>query len=73
MSMSDRPFWTTVELAEAAGVTADYVRQDIRGGRLKADKRGRDWAIWDEYAQAWLARRRKTRRAKPQAVDPGQS
>ena len=66
MSMSAKPFWTTADLAEAAGVTADYVRQDINGGRLKAAKLGRDWVIREEDAQTWLAKKRSKRRRKKQ-------
>ena len=65
--MYDKPaWWRTTELAAAAGVTPDYVRQDIRGKRLKAAKWGRDWVILDEDAQTWLAKKRSKRRRKKQ-------
>jgi excisionase family DNA binding protein len=36
---------TTLETAEALGVTTGRVRQAIAAGSLKATKRGRDWDI----------------------------
>ena len=56
--------WTTRELAEAAGVTADFITQDIRRGTLKAVKRGMFWLIADEDAQAWLSNPRRGSRSK---------
>ena len=55
--------WTTAELAKAAGVSQDYVSQDIRGGRLKAIKRGNMWLIADVVARAWLDNPRRGSRS----------
>ena len=55
--------WTTAELAEKAGVSQEYVSQDIRGGRLRATKRGNMWLIAEKDAQGWLFR--------PQQLIPG--
>lgn len=47
---------TLKEAAELLGVTPDTLRQQIRAGRLKATKRGRDWWVTkgevDRYRQA---------------------
>jgi hypothetical protein len=52
--------WTTNELAEAAGVTAAYIRQLLLADKLKgAYKRGRDWLIPDTVARRWLDNRSK--------------
>jgi excisionase family DNA binding protein len=50
-----KAFWTTVELAAKANVTARFVRQEIADGRLKAEHVGRDWAITDDEARRWLS------------------
>ena len=49
---------TTKELAELAGTSQTYIRQIILGGKLKAEKRGRDWFILAEDAQRWLDSRK---------------
>lgn len=38
-------YLTTLEAAELSGYNAEYIRQLIRAGTLKAEKRGRDWWI----------------------------
>ena len=49
---------TTGELAKLAGTCQAYIRQIILGGRLEAEKRGRDWFISREEAQRWLHSRK---------------
>ncbi len=51
--------WTTKELAEAAGVDASHIRRLLIDGKLKGRKVGRDWAIPDDVARAWLEERQK--------------
>jgi len=38
-------FFTTKELALMAKLSADYIRELIESGKIKAQKIGRDWAI----------------------------
>ena len=49
--------WRTVELAEVAKVSSAYLRRLLIDGKLKGEKRGRDWFIEDEDAREWLAAR----------------
>lgn len=51
--------WGTRELAEAAGVDDSYIRQLLLAGKLQGWKLGREWAIPDEVARAWLERRKR--------------
>jgi hypothetical protein len=51
-------FWTTNDLAEAADVSPQFIRQEIAAGNIECDKIGRDWAIPEEEAQRWLEERR---------------
>ena len=55
--MSDKPYWSTAQLAQEAGVTGRYVRQEIKTGRLKGEKLGHDWLILAEDARVWLAKK----------------
>jgi len=52
-------WWTTKELAEAAGVDVSYVRRLLLQGKIRGEKFGRDWAISDDVAKSWLALRAK--------------
>ena len=62
--MENEKEWTTMELAQHAGVVQAYIRQLlIAGEKLKGHKRGRDWFIPDSEAQRWL-RSRKDRYIK---------
>lgn len=36
---------TLIEAATILGVTADTLRQQVRNGKLRATKRGRDWWV----------------------------
>jgi excisionase family DNA binding protein len=44
---------TTSEAAELTGYAAAYFRQMIKRGRLKAQKRGRDWFLSKEEVLAY--------------------
>lgn len=50
--------WTTVRLAEATGLTSDYVRQLLNQGVIKGEKVGRDWLVSDSEARRWMASRK---------------
>ena len=50
---------TTKELAERSGTTQARIRQLCIAGKLKADKRGRDWLISAEDARRWLDSRKE--------------
>jgi predicted site-specific integrase-resolvase len=51
------------ELAEAAGVTGFNIRQLLRKGVLKGQKRGGIWIIPREEANRYLEKRRGRKRA----------
>jgi excisionase family DNA binding protein len=55
--MSDKKLYSTSELAEAAGVTRERVRQLVAGGEIKGYKVGQTWVIPDDEARRWLAER----------------
>ena len=57
--------WTTVGLAEEAGVTTNYVGRLCRQGRLDALQLGGRWLITDESARRWLRTRRGPGRPSP--------
>jgi len=52
-------WWTTSDLAEAAGVTDAHIRRLCIEGRLECQKLGGRWVIWNESARRWLASDRK--------------
>lgn len=56
--------YTTAELAEKAGTSQAYLRQEIKDGRLRAVKRGNLWLIAEAEASRWLANPRRGDRAK---------
>ena len=50
------PEWIDVKLAsQQSGYTADYLRQLMRQGRIKGDKRGTMWWINRDSLQEYLA------------------
>jgi hypothetical protein len=57
--------WTTNDLAKAAGVTPQFIRQEIWAGNIECQKVGRDWAIPAEEARRWLAERRGESQTPP--------
>ncbi len=65
-------FWTTKDLAEAAKVSPEFVRQEIWAGNIEGQKVGRDWVILEEEAQRWLterqAKQEKTPKSEPEEV-----
>ena len=56
--------WTTKELAEEAGVEQATIRQLLIAGSIQGTKHGRDWAISDDEAQRYLAKREKRKKRK---------
>lgn len=56
--MRESPYMTVNEVAELAGLEPRWIRRLCQQGRLKAEKRGRDWDIDRESAEAWLEERR---------------
>ena len=50
----ERDGYTTVELAQRAGVSTGYLRRLLIVGRLDGGKIGRDWVIDRASAEAWL-------------------
>ena len=67
--VSDKPFWTATQLAEEAGVSARYVRADIKAGILKATRPGHEWLIMTEDARQWLANPKRGSRAKKRKAE----
>jgi excisionase family DNA binding protein len=55
--MSDKKLYSTSELAEAAGVSRERVRQLVAGGEIEAYKVGKTWVIPEEEARRWLRER----------------
>ncbi len=53
--------YTTVELAERAGVSTAYLRHLLIVGRLNGAKAGRDWVIDRVSAETWLRDREAAR------------
>jgi excisionase family DNA binding protein len=51
-------FWTTKQLADLAGVSDSYIRQQIRAGAIQGQKARRDWIIPDSEAKRWLESRK---------------
>jgi excisionase family DNA binding protein len=62
--MNTEGFWTTNELAKAAGVDGAYVRRALASGRLPGTKIGRDWLIADVAAREWMATRPTRKKRK---------
>lgn len=52
-----KPYWTTKELAAAAGVDPSRIRQLLIEERIEAQKHGPVWAIPDDEAKRWLRSR----------------
>lgn len=52
-----KQFYTTKELGRMAKVSADWIRQLILDGKIKADKIGRDWAISANEVMRFLRER----------------
>lgn len=46
------------DIAKMVKRTNEYVRLEIKAGRLKAQKIGRDWVIQEEDYKTWQKRRR---------------
>jgi len=63
--------WTTVALAEEAGVTVSYVGRLCRQGRLDAMWVGGRWLIADESARRWMRTRRGPGRPRADDRPPG--
>lgn len=57
-------YWTTKELAKAADVSPEYIRQEIWANNIEGQKLGRDWVIAEEEAQRWLEERRAKQEPK---------
>jgi len=55
--MENQQFLGTTDVAEAAGVTREWVRRKVAEGEIEGFKVGRDWLIPREEAKRWLAQR----------------
>ncbi len=53
--------WTTISLAKAAGCDPSLLRKLLIAGRLKGEKIGRDWFVFDSEARRWLDERQAQR------------
>jgi hypothetical protein len=58
------PFVSITELAKAAGVTSDNIRQLLLRGTLQGRKRGSFWVIHKDEARRYLERRKGRKRAR---------
>lgn len=52
--MSDKKLFSTSELAEAAGVSRERVRQLVAAGEIEGYKVGQTWVIPEDEARRWL-------------------
>jgi len=68
MDDARREFMTTVEVAERAGTTRQYIANLCQDGTLDAVKAGRDWLISRDSALAWIYSERKV--GRPRKHDP---
>lgn len=50
-------FLTTAETADLLGFTVQHVRRLVRNGQLQGSKMGRDWVIFRESVDAFVADR----------------
>jgi len=50
----DEPFLNLGEAAEIIRVTPEYLRQQLRLGRLAGYRIGREWRVSREQLDAWL-------------------
>ncbi len=57
---------TTADAAAALGLTPDAVRKLIKGGTLRAERRGRDW--WITPAAVEAARTKRPKVGRPRVV-----
>jgi excisionase family DNA binding protein len=55
--MEDKELYTTSDLAKAAAISRERVRQLVVGGKIEGHKVGQSWAITREEARRWLAER----------------
>lgn len=53
----ERDYWTTAQLAEAAGVTTARIRQLLGAGTIRGEKLADRWLIRGDEARRWLAER----------------
>ena len=51
---------TLIEAAASLGVSPETLRSQIRNGKLRAEKRGRDWHVTPKEVERY---RRESRRA----------
>lgn len=51
-------------IAKTHGFNPSYIRAEIKAGRLKAEKIGRDWFIDVKEYNRWLANPRRKSRSK---------
>ncbi len=51
-------------IAKLHGFNPSYIRAEIKAGRLKAEKIGRDWFVDKEEYKRWIANPRRKSRSK---------
>lgn len=56
--VSSSDFMTVLEAATVLGYTAQHTRLLLREGKLKGDKRGRDWLVPREAVAEYTVQRR---------------
>jgi excisionase family DNA binding protein len=56
---SNRTYLTTPQAAERSGLSIVYLSQLARQGKLEAFRVGRDWCIYTDSLETFLARPRK--------------
>ena len=55
----DRPYLTTPQAAKLSGLTTSYMTLLLREGKLEGFQLARDWLIYTDSLEAFLAKQRK--------------
>jgi excisionase family DNA binding protein len=56
---------TTIEASKKSGLSHNYIWQLLQSGRLEGEKKGRDWLVYEDSLQAFLAQPRLPGRKGP--------
>jgi hypothetical protein len=63
----DRPYLTTPQAAQRSGLTTSYMTLLLREGKLEGFRLARDWFIYTDSLEAFLAQPRKPGPKGPRA------
>ncbi|WP_160146263.1 helix-turn-helix domain-containing protein [Dictyobacter aurantiacus] len=63
----NRPFLTTSQAAQRSGLSTSYMTYLLREGKLEGFQLARDWLIYTDSLEAFLAQPRKSGPKGPRA------